>query len=402
MLSLAKFVKKEVQLRENLVGAGFLGPPSRKKRDRSGTRGLGQSQMQKKNVKPPVRVTVLGEIVSALDFDAENIYIRYQLFLPPGWAFEDANEFEIAGVLRDDQAEFNKRSSTTQMSKARVELIDDEDQIEGTQYVSHFCFPLDFQFLAEDENMDDRPYLLLEVRSLDSWGRDRCEGYGYCRLPHEPGYHAALEVECWRPRSSLSHEIHSFFLGGSIPIRRLEEIVRTSYLDKDGKDDIVNRFGLETENSGKVRLNLNMCYQSKEARKKNRHIVSLQKEEELLEMKKQIVRYRLEIKERLDLKKKKALLERRKGDHLEASRLEQSRHSTGREGGRRRHASLEHRTRFEESLDYNLSQDQDTYFQQEGIGGPNWQDEQARRDQNLDRNQYDERDQYNMINTVGY
>ena len=27
MLSLAKFIKKEIELRENLVGAGFLDPP---------------------------------------------------------------------------------------------------------------------------------------------------------------------------------------------------------------------------------------------------------------------------------------------------------------------------------------------------------------------------------------
>jgi hypothetical protein len=33
MLSLAKFIKKEIQLRENLVGTGFLDPPGSKKSD---------------------------------------------------------------------------------------------------------------------------------------------------------------------------------------------------------------------------------------------------------------------------------------------------------------------------------------------------------------------------------
>jgi hypothetical protein len=28
MLSLAKFIRKEIELRENLVGSGFLDPPS--------------------------------------------------------------------------------------------------------------------------------------------------------------------------------------------------------------------------------------------------------------------------------------------------------------------------------------------------------------------------------------
>ena len=35
MLSLAKFIKKEIQLRENLVGTGFLDPPGAKKTDKN-------------------------------------------------------------------------------------------------------------------------------------------------------------------------------------------------------------------------------------------------------------------------------------------------------------------------------------------------------------------------------
>ena len=63
-----------------------------------------------------------------------------------------------------------------------------------------------------------RPYLLLQVNSVDDWGRHRIEGYGFIRFPVEPGYHK-LEVETWRPRGSLSDEIHSFFLGGGIRIQ---------------------------------------------------------------------------------------------------------------------------------------------------------------------------------------
>ncbi len=58
-------------------------------------------------------------------------------------------------------------------------------------------------------------------------------------------------------------EIHSFFLGGSVRVLKLEELIRTEYLDENGMSDIVNRFGLETEDAGKVRINLNLCYQNK-------------------------------------------------------------------------------------------------------------------------------------------
>ena len=58
----------------------------------------------------------------------------------------------------------------------------------------------------------------------------------------------------------MQSEIHSFFLGGAIRIGKLEEIIRTRYIDERGQSDIVNRFGLETENSGKVHVNLNVCH----------------------------------------------------------------------------------------------------------------------------------------------
>ena len=49
MLSLAKFIRKEIELRENLVGSGFLDPPP--------------IQKNHKEITADYRVTVLGEIV---------------------------------------------------------------------------------------------------------------------------------------------------------------------------------------------------------------------------------------------------------------------------------------------------------------------------------------------------
>ena len=125
------------------------------------------------------------------------------------------------------------------------------------------------------------------------------EGYGFVRLPAEPGYHK-MEVETWRPRGSLKSEIHSFFLGGSIRIHSLEELIRTKFIDEQGKADVVNRFGLETENSGKIRVNLNMCMQDAVKRKLNRKRAEIDKESLLLETKKQVMQYKLQIKEQVE------------------------------------------------------------------------------------------------------
>lgn len=119
----------------------------------------------------------------------------------------------------------------THLSKASVERIEDDGNVEGTHYVSHFSFPLDFQFLAHEDKVQERPYLLLQVNSVDAWGRHRIEGYGFARFPSEPGFHK-ITVETWRPRGSLHSDIHSFFLGGSIRILKLEELIRTKYIDE--------------------------------------------------------------------------------------------------------------------------------------------------------------------------
>ena len=91
------------------------------------------------------------------------------------------------------------------------------------------------------------------------------------RFPQEPGYHR-IEVETWRPRGSLRSEIRSFFLGGSIKIHKLEELIRTKYIDEQGRSDVVNRFGLETENAGKIVVNLNLCLQDGVSRFFNRKL----------------------------------------------------------------------------------------------------------------------------------
>ena len=132
MLSLAKFIKKEIELRENLVGTGFINPPDEKAEYNN-------------------RVTVMGEVVSTSGFDSDKQYVFYEVLLPEkgGWNFEDYNEYEMQGLgANDEQSEFNKRKSVTQVSTASVEASTDADDPEGTQNVCHFCFPFDYQFLA--------------------------------------------------------------------------------------------------------------------------------------------------------------------------------------------------------------------------------------------------------------
>lgn len=183
----------------------------------------------------------------------------FQIFLPEqGWLFEDVNDYEMYGIQMDNHSEFNKRKCVTHTSQGRVDYSYVIGQDDTTKFTSHFCFPFDYQFLAKNSSFESRPYLLFQVNSVDSWNRHRIEGYGSCRIPAEAGYHK-MSVETWRPRASLDSEIHSFFLGGSVRLQKLEELVRTQYIDGNGYSDVVNRFGLETEDAGRINLNINLC-----------------------------------------------------------------------------------------------------------------------------------------------
>ena len=100
MLSLAKFIKKEIQLRENLVGTGFLDPPGSKKTEK---------RNEKRGETGDLRVTCLGEIVKTSGFNAEQTYCFFETFVPDGWAFEDSNAYESFDTVRDEHAENNKK-----------------------------------------------------------------------------------------------------------------------------------------------------------------------------------------------------------------------------------------------------------------------------------------------------
>ena len=54
------------------------------------------------------------------------------MFIPEGWSFEDYNEYEVAGLIREETTEFNKRNSNTHIAKANVEASTDPDDPEGT------------------------------------------------------------------------------------------------------------------------------------------------------------------------------------------------------------------------------------------------------------------------------
>ena len=210
---------REIELKNNLVGEGFLKTPAREERRE--------------------RVNIIGEIDTAKGFDYPNLYIFFQVLLSKDWGFEDEVEYTLSDPTAVEQTQINKRRSSTHTARATTAL-----DKETNEYVnkSHFCFPFDYQLLTPQENLPSAeeapvslttrwPSLLMQVNSVDSWGRHRIEGYGYVTFPSEPGYYEQT-ISTWRPRGSLYSQIHSYFLGGSVRIIELENLLQSSKLDE--------------------------------------------------------------------------------------------------------------------------------------------------------------------------
>ncbi|XP_063966049.1 tectonic-like complex member MKS1 isoform X2 [Lytechinus pictus] len=193
---------------------------------------------------PPstLRLCILGEIVSAKNFEYDGLYVHYFVELPRHW---EANRAQML-------------SGVTQTCYTKE--IDRE-------YTSYFSHPFDMEvyyqmkdFTEEDQDtLPKWPQLFLEVLSLDSWQRYRTEGYGCITLPPNPGTYS-FDVNMWRPLGRSSYdEMRRFFIGGS------PELEDSSYvsvpLTHDGK--VLSRFGLMTETTGSVTVKLNLMQQSR-------------------------------------------------------------------------------------------------------------------------------------------
>ena len=142
--------------------------------------------------------------------------------------------------------------------------------------VAHFSHPVEADLFYNINRLDGEggeavprwPQLLLEILSIDWWGRARvevknylclfvylpaCQGYGHTALPTEPGCHQ-LRVETWRPVRDRRTEMRRFLVGGP---EQLEEIRYCGADTADGAPGLESRLELTQLFLAKCFLRLN-------------------------------------------------------------------------------------------------------------------------------------------------
>ncbi|KAK2168670.1 hypothetical protein LSH36_15g14053 [Paralvinella palmiformis] len=186
-----------------------------------------------------LRVMVYGEIVSAKNFENDDLFVSYFIDLPNGW-FAPALQ-HLSGVTHT----------------CSTKCVGRED-------VAYFSFPFEFElFYKADSTYDEDgtirwPLFYVEVSSLDSWQRYRTEGYSHMTLPTTAGC-SVQELNCWRPVGrSLISELRRFFVGGNA---ELEDPTYTAIPSTfEGKH--LSKYGFKTVSAGSVTVKFNIVQQS--------------------------------------------------------------------------------------------------------------------------------------------
>ncbi|XP_023180121.2 Meckel syndrome type 1 protein homolog [Drosophila hydei] len=160
----------------------------------SAQRRLLQFQLPPKRMR---RVVLLLQLHEAQHFEYPNVHVRYYVNPPSHTILEPANKHDP----------FPLRGATATCVAG------------GAERLAHFSHCWQLTLLCEESH---QPHQLLhiyfEVISVDSWQRERCEGYAHfsCSLlaPLPSGVSSGMRLQCIRPVGSWLDALNRYFIGG--------------------------------------------------------------------------------------------------------------------------------------------------------------------------------------------
>lgn len=240
-----KSVLKEIEFHQNFVGDGFLRPP--------------ENEM--------CRVNIFGEISHLEGFLGEKLYLFYEFCIPEvGWKIDDENEYyEIYKQENFLEENINKMKSVSQKGTCVTN--------KHGNLMCNVSFPFELELLAHERMLDRTwPKLFFQINSIDEWERHRIEGYGFVNIPNFSG-NSQIKVPCYKPKEDLSMNIFSYFLGGSRRIPDIKDIAKTHSVNENELPVALNKYGIKTEFTGFITVNVNVSKQVKAVSDYYRNIV---------------------------------------------------------------------------------------------------------------------------------
>ncbi|EDW78551.1 uncharacterized protein Dwil_GK16128 [Drosophila willistoni] len=142
------------------------------------------------------RISLMFELSEAQDFENANIHVRYYIQPPDNTILDSTNVEEP----------FPLRGATATCLQA------------GDQRLAHLSHCWQLNLLCEEQhNPEHLLHIYFEVISIDSWQRERCEGYAHYAfslvtpLPLNP---LAIRLQCMRPLGTWLDDMNRYFIGG--------------------------------------------------------------------------------------------------------------------------------------------------------------------------------------------
>eukprot|EP00741_Cyanophora_paradoxa_P004264 tig00000789_g4140.t1 len=222
---------RAVELRQAVVGTEFIAPPG----------GLTS------------RVTVFGQVAAARGFTAQDLYFEYVVDVPPGWQSEGGSLLQAVSHCCTVSDPWYRK-----YHPPAFRVVEEDDQISSWEPIAHFCYPLELEFLCNND--DESPMIYFQVNSYDDWDRNCVHGYGYLSLPTTPGRHE-LTVQMWRPAGTLRSKRAEFFLGGSASLSSPSAVAKGA---TQGQGGVSSKLGFKTEAAGALTVSLHVAIQKAE------------------------------------------------------------------------------------------------------------------------------------------
>ncbi|XP_004525144.1 Meckel syndrome type 1 protein [Ceratitis capitata] len=167
------------------------------------------------------RICLLFELRTAAGFSYANIHARYHVQLPANTLLEE-------GVLHGS-------THTSSPSHNNNEC--------------YFGYNWQITLLCEEEfNPAHLFHIYFELISIDSWGRERIEGYAHYSTYLLAGWNSEV-LQCLRPAEGLIEAISRYLIGG----RRSFDFMRF-YTDDSTDSQCKTRYGCRMQSTGQIEL----------------------------------------------------------------------------------------------------------------------------------------------------
>ncbi|XP_075158415.1 Meckel syndrome, type 1 [Haematobia irritans] len=180
------------------------------------------------------RTTIFFTIEDIRGFENDNIHVRYRIHLPPYTILEEG----LLEASTHSASENNSQKSSIHIGYAWQLTVLCEEQFDP----SH-CLKIYFELI-----------------SIDSWLRERNEGYCHYSIRLLKPLHHNIQLQCIRPVDSFLESLNRHFIGG----RRKFNYIRFVGDDKEsdnGDSGVHSRYGLRMRNSGQMQLSCHILTQ---------------------------------------------------------------------------------------------------------------------------------------------